>query len=155
MLKASRLLSGRGAGTRTQAWLTGALLLTILLTMTPGAVAGLRLALNGSVLGVTHLRSHCLLCRSVQFSPVAQLCLTLCDPMDCSTSGLPVHHQLSEFTQAQILGVGDAIQPSHPLLSPSPPTFNLAQHQGLFQGVSSLNQVTKVLEFQLQHQTFQ
>ena len=90
-----------------------------------------------------------------QFSSVAQLCLTLCDPMDCSTPGLPVHHQLSEFTQTHVHRVGDAIKPSHPLLSPSPPAFNLSQHQDLFKWVSSLYQVAKVLEFQLQHQTFQ
>ena len=82
-------------------------------------------------------------------------CLTLCDPMDCSTPGLPVHHQLPEFTQTHVHWVGDAIQPSHPLSSPSPPAFNLSQHQGLFQWVSSLHQVVKVLEFQLQHQPFQ
>ena len=67
-----------------------------------------------------------------QFSSVAQSCLTLCDLMDCSTPGLPVHHQLLEFTQTHIHQVSHAIQPSHPLLSPSPPTFNLFQHQGLF-----------------------
>ena len=67
-----------------------------------------------------------------QFRSVAQSCLTLCYPMDCSTPGLPVHHQLPEFTQTHVHGVGDAIQPSHPLSSPSPPTFNLSQHQGLF-----------------------
>ena len=66
-----------------------------------------------------------------QFSSVAQSCPTLCNPMDCSTPGLPVHHQLPEFTQTYVHGVGDAIQPSHPLLSPSPPAFNLSQHQGL------------------------
>ena len=69
---------------------------------------------------------------SVQFSSVAQSCLTLCDPMDCSTPGLPVHHQLPEFTQTHVHGVGDAIQPSHPLSSPSLPTFSLSQRQGLF-----------------------
>ena len=69
---------------------------------------------------------------SVQFSSVSQAYLTLCDPMDCSTPGLPVHHQLLEFTQTHVHSVGDAIQPSHPLSSPSPPTFNLSQHQGLF-----------------------
>ena len=67
------------------------------------------------------------------FSSVAQSCLSLCDPMDCSTSGLPVHHKLPEFTQTHVHWVGDAIQPSHPLSSPSPPAFNLSQHQGLFQ----------------------
>ena len=68
----------------------------------------------------------------VQFSSVAQSCLTLCDPMDCSTPGLPVHHQLPELAQTHVHRVSDAIQPSHPLSSPSPPTFNLFQHQGLF-----------------------
>ena len=68
---------------------------------------------------------------SGQFSSVTQLCLTFCDPTDCSTPGLPVHHQLPEFTQTHVHWVGDAIQPSHPLSSPSPPTFNLSQHQGL------------------------
>ena len=69
----------------------------------------------------------------IQFSSVAQLCLTLCDPMNSSTLGLPVHHQLLEFTQTHVHRVGDAIQPSHPLSSPSPPAPNLSQHQGLFQ----------------------
>ena len=90
-----------------------------------------------------------------QFSSVAQLCLTLCDPMDCSMPGFPVHHQLPEFTQTHVHWVGDAIQPSHPLSSPSPPSLNLSQHQGLFKWVSSSHQVPKVLEFQLQHQSFQ
>ena len=75
--------------------------------------------------------------------------------MDGSTPGLPVHHQFPEFTQTHFHWVGDAIQLSHPLSSPSPPTFNLSQHQGLFKWVSSLHQVAKVLEFQLQHQSFQ
>ena len=81
------------------------------------------------------------------YCSVTQSCLTLCDPMDCSTSGLPVHHQLPEFTQTHVHWVGDAIQPSHPLPSPSPPTFNLSQHHGLFQWVSSSHQVATVLEF--------
>ena len=68
----------------------------------------------------------------VQFSLVAQSCPTLCDPMNRSTPGLPVHYQLLEFTQTHVHRVGDAIQPSHPLLSPSPPALNLSQHQGLF-----------------------
>ena len=67
-----------------------------------------------------------------QFSSVAQSCVTLCDPVDCSTSGFPVHHQLPELAQTHIHRIGDAIQPSHPLSSPSPPAFNLSQHQGLF-----------------------
>ena len=70
---------------------------------------------------------------SVQFSSVAQLCLTLCSPMDCSTPGFPVHHQLLELAQTHVHRVGDAIQLSYPLLSPFPPAFNLCQHQGLFQ----------------------
>jgi len=70
---------------------------------------------------------------SVQFSSVAQSCPTLCDPVNCSTPGLPVHHQLLEFTQTYIHQVGDAIQPSHPLSSPSPPAPNSSQHQSLFQ----------------------
>ena len=73
----------------------------------------------------------------------------------CSIPGIPVHHQLLEFTQTHVHWVGDPIQPSHPLLSPSPPAFNLFQHWGLFQWVSSSYQVAKVLEFQLQHQSFQ
>ena len=82
---------------------------------------------------------------SVQFSSVAQSFLTLCNPMDCSTPGFPVLHHLLELVQAHVHRVGDAIQPSHPLLSPSPPAFNLFQHQGLFKWVSSLHQGAKVL----------
>ena len=70
---------------------------------------------------------------SVQFSSVSQLCPTLCDPMNCSMPGLPVHHQLPEFTQTHVHRVSDAIQPSHPLSSPSSPAFNLSQYQGVFQ----------------------
>ena len=103
---------------------------------------------------------------SVQFSSVTQSCLTLGDPMDCSTPGLHVHHQLLEFTQTHVHWVSDAIKPSHPLLNPSLPTFNLSQHQGLFQWVSFFHQVAKVLDFSispsnehsglmLQHQSFQ
>ena len=88
-----------------------------------------------------------------QFSSVARWYQTPWDPVDCSMPGLPVHHQLPEFTQTLVRWVGDAIQPSH--LSSSPPTFNLPQHQGLFKRVSSSHQVAKVLEFQLQHQSFQ
>ena len=91
----------------------------------------------------------------VQFSPVSRLCPTLWDPMNRSTPGLPVHHQLLEPTQTHVHRVGDAIQPSHPLSSPSPPAPNPSQHQGLFQWVSSLSEVAQVLEFQLQHQSFQ
>ena len=89
---------------------------------------------------------------SVQFT---QLCPTLCNSMNCSTSGLLVHHQLPEPTQTHVHWVSDAIQPFHPLSFPFPPAFNLSHHQGLFQWASSLHQVAKVLEFQLQHQTFQ
>ena len=92
---------------------------------------------------------------SVQFSSVAQSCLTLWDPMNRSTPGLPVHHQLPEFTQTHAHRVGDAIQPSHPLSPPSPPAPNPSQHQGLFQWVNSSHEVAKVLEFQRQHQSFQ
>ena len=88
-------------------------------------------------------------------SSVAQSCLTLCNPMDCSTPGLPVHRQLLELAQTHVHRVSDAIQPSHLLLSPSPPAFNLSQHQGFFQWVSSSHQVAKALELQLQHQSFQ
>ena len=78
------------------------------------------------------------------FSSGAQSCLALCDPMNCSTPGLPVHHQLLESTQTHVYWIGDAIQPSHPLLSPSPLSLNLSQHQGLFKWVSSSHQVAKV-----------
>ena len=93
--------------------------------------------------------------RETQFSSVAQSCLTLYNAMDCSTPGFPVHHQLPELVHTHVHWVGDAIQPSHPLPSPSPPAFNLSQHQDLFKWISSSHQVTKVLEFQLQHQSFQ
>ena len=89
---------------------------------------------------------------AVQFS--AQSSLTLCNPMDCSTLVFPVHHQLPELAQTQVHRVGDAIQSSHPLSSPYLPAFNLSQHLGLFQGISSSHQVAKVLEFQLQQQSF-
>ena len=95
------------------------------------------------------LNRHCL-CYSV-----AQLCPTPCDPMDCSTPGFPALHHLPEFAQTHVYWVGDAIQPSHPLSSPSPLAFNLSQHQGLLQWVSSSHQVAKILELQLQHQSFQ
>ena len=82
-----------------------------------------------------------------QFSSVAQLCPTLCDSMNRSSPGLPAYHQLLEFTQTHVHSVRDAIQPSHPLSSPSPPALNLSQHQGLFKWVSSSHQMAKVLEF--------
>ena len=89
-----------------------------------------------------------------QFSSVTQSCLTLWDPMDCSTTDFPVHHQLPELVHTHVHWVSDAIQLSHPLSSPSP-AFNLSQHQGLFQWVRSLHQVARILELQLQHQPFQ
>ena len=86
---------------------------------------------------------------SAEFSSVAQSCPTLCDPMNRRTPGLPVHHQLPEFSQTHFHRVSDTIQPSHPLLSPSPPAPNPSQHKGLFQRVNSSHEVAKVLEFQL------
>ena len=97
------------------------------------------------------------LCPGDQFSSFQLIhsVMSICDPMDCSTQGLPVHHQHPKFTQTHVHWVGDAIQPLHPLSSPSPPALNLSQHQGLFKWVSSSHQVAKILEFQLQHQSFQ
>jgi len=92
---------------------------------------------------------------SVQFSLVAQSSPTLCHPMNRSTPGLPVHHQLPEFTQTHVHRVSDAIQPSHPLSSPFPPAPNPSQHMSLFQWVNSSHEVAKVLEFQLYHHSFQ
>ena len=92
---------------------------------------------------------------SNQIRSVAQSCPTLCNPVNRSTPGFPVHHQLPEIAQTHVHWVSDAIQPSYSLSSPSPPAFNLSQHQGLFQWVSSSHQVAKVLELQLQHQFFQ
>ena len=100
----------------------------------------------------TRISFHSIL---IRFSSVTQSCPTLCDPMNCSTPGLPVHHQLPESTPIHVHWVGDAIQPSHPLSSPSPPALNPSQHQGLFQWVNSSHEVAKVLEFQFQHQSFQ
>ena len=91
----------------------------------------------------------------IRFSLVTHSCQTLCDPMNRNRPGLPVQHQLLESTQTHVHCVGDAIQPSQPLSSPSPPVLNLSQHQGLSKLVSSSHQVAKVLEFQLQHQSFQ
>ena len=85
-----------------------------------------------------------------QFSSATWSCPTLCDPMDCSIPGFSVHHQLLELAQTHVHQVGDAIQSSHPLPSPSPPAFSLSQHQGLFQRVRSSHQVVKVLVLQLQ-----
>ena len=104
----------------------------------------------------THTHWVILIFSSFQFwSSVAQSCPTLCDPMNHSTPGLPVHHQFPESNQTQVHWVGDAIQPSYPLSSPSPPALNLSQHQGLFKRGSSSHQVAKGLKFQLQHQSFQ
>ena len=109
--------------------------------------------LTGNLINL-HLNSL-LISKDLLFSSVAQSCLTLCDFMDCSMPGLPAHHQLPELAQTHVHRVGDAIQPSHPLLSPSPPALNLSQIQGLFKWVSSSHQVAKVLEFQLQDPFFQ
>ena len=89
------------------------------------------------------------------FCSITQSCPTLCYSMYCSTPGLPVLHQLIEFTQTHVHWVGEAIQTSHSLLSPFPPAFNPSQHQGLFKWISSSHQVARVLEVQLQHQSFQ
>ena len=89
------------------------------------------------------------------FSSVTQSCPTLCNPMECSMPGFPVHHQLPELAQTCVHWTSDAIQPSHPLSFPSPPALNLSQHQGLFQWLGSSHQVARVLEFQTQHQPFQ
>ena len=91
----------------------------------------------------------------VLFFSVTESCPTLFDHMDCSTPGFPVLHHLLELAQTHVHWVSDAIQPSHPLPLPSPPALNLSQHQGLFQWAGSSHQVSKVLEFQLQHQSFQ
>ena len=101
-----------------------------------------------------HLKNYCSTesLQLVQFSSVTQSCSTLCDPMNCSMPGILLHHQLLEFTQTDAHQVGDAIQPSHSLLAPSPPAPNPSQHQGLFQWVNSWHEVAKVLEFQPQHQ---
>ena len=101
------------------------------------------------------LNMHCTLLQLGACCSVAKLHLTLWDPMDCSTPGFPVLHYLPEFAQIHVHWVHDAIQPSHPLSHRSPPALNLLQHQGLFQWVGSLHQVAKVLELQLQDQSFQ
>ena len=97
----------------------------------------------------------CTIWPTMSFSSVTQSCPTPCNPMDCSIPGFPVHHQLPEPTQTHVHWVSDAIQSSHPLSSPSLHTFNLSQHQSLFKRVSSSHQMAKILEFQLQHQSFQ
>ena len=97
--------------------------------------------------------AHFNLCVCMYMTSVAQSCPTLCDPMDCSPSGFPVHRQLPELAQTHVHPVGDVIHPSHPLSYPTLPAFNLSQHQGLFQQVISSHQIAKVLK--LQHQSFQ
>ena len=104
---------------------------------------------------LSFVHTQLLIASPFQFSVQSLSCVRLCDPMNHSTPGLPVHHQLLESTQTHVHRVSDAIQPSHPLSSPFPPSLNLSRHQGLFQWVSSLHQVAKVLEFQFQHQSFQ
>ena len=100
-------------------------------------ISSLERSINKVIKGRVHanlwIKSQLYLVFLNQFSSVAQLCLTLWDPMDCSMPDFPVHHQLLEFAQTLVHWVDDAIQPPHPLSSPSPPAFNLSQHQGLFQ----------------------
>ena len=103
---------------------------------------------NQETLGITGKFGLGIWNEAVQFSSATQSCLTLCNPMNCSTPGLPVHHHLLEFTQTHVHRVSAAIQPSHPLQSPSPPAPNPSQHQNLFQWVNSSYEVDKVLEFQ-------
>ena len=109
------------------------------------------LSVSVPTLSFQHLPSH----SDPQLRSVTQSCSTLCHPMDCSMPGFPLHHHLPELAQTHVRWVSDAIQPYHPLSSPSPPAFNLPQHQGLLQWVSSSHRVAKVLEFELQHQSFQ
>ena len=112
-----------------------------------------RMNFTNMILNEKPHKNKCILYNShhmtFQFSSVAQLCPTLCDPMNRSMPGLPVHHQLLEFTQTQVYRVSDAIQPSHPLSSPSPPAPNPSQHQSLFQWVNSSHEVANIMEFQL------
>ena len=119
----------------------------LVVTKSLTAVTSLFIDMSGDIL---FHRTHI-----VQFSSIAQSCPTLCDSMDYSMPGFPIHHQLLELTQTHVHWVSDAIQPSHLLSSPSPPTFNLSWHQGLFQWVSSLHQVAKALDFQVKHQSLQ
>ena len=123
-----------------------------------GSFLTIGLAIDGFHHDYSVIAMTCCLARArtlLQFSSIAQLCPTLCDSMNHSTPGLPVHHQLPEFTQTHVHWVSDAIQPSHPLSFPFPPAPNPSQHQGLFQWVNSSHEVAKVLEFQPQHQSFQ
>ena len=107
-------------------------------------------SIKGTWVKYTHI-----LCIITQFSSVAHSCLTLCDPMNCSMPGLPVHHQCPGLTQTHVHQVSDAIKSIHPLSSPSPPALNASQNQSLFQWVGSSHQVTTVLELQLHYQSFQ
>ena len=118
-------------------------------------IGGTHVSFNSGFLGVYAQQWDFWAIRSDQIRSVAQSCPTLCDPMNRSTPGLPVHHQLLELAQTYVHRVSDAIQPSHPLSSLSPPAFSLSQNLGLFQWMSSSCQVAKVLEYQLQHQSFQ
>ena len=110
--------------------------------------------LFSNTFSVSFFMNLTLLKSSVQFSSVSQSCLTFCDPMDFSMTGLPVYHQLPEFTQTHVHWVAEAIQRFHPLSSSPSPAFNLSQHQGIFPRISCSHQITKILEFQLQHQSF-
>ena len=118
----------------------------------------LKISLIVPLLLFSSISLHCSLKKAyfyIHFSSVAQSCPTVCDPENHSMPGLPDHHQLPEFTQTHVYQVGDAIQPSHLLSSLSPPASNPSQHQSLFQWVNSSHELAKVLEFQLQHQSFQ
>ena len=127
--------------------------------MTEDEMFGWHHRLNGhefeQALGDGETQGSLTCCSLVQFSSVTQSCPTLCDTMDCSTPSFPILHHLPELAQTHVHWVCDVIQPSHLLSSHSPPAFNLSQFQGLFQLVSSSHQVAKVLELQLQHQSFQ
>ena len=124
------------------------LLLNVFRSLTIKAVIDVRAFYANFHLFISLISFSCLLVGSVPFSSVTQSCPTLCDPMDCSTPGLPVHHQLPGLTQTHVSWVGDLIQPFHPLSSPYLPALNLSQHWGLFKCVSFSHQVAKVLEFQ-------
>ena len=117
--------------------------------------AKMRSVKNKNGMDLTEAEKRVTRIHKVQFSSVAQSCPTLCDPMNHSTPGLPVHHHLPEFTQTHVHRVCDAIQPSLPLSFPSPPAPNPSQHQNLFQWVNYWHEVAKVLEFQLWHHSFQ
>ena len=117
--------------------------------------AGVCIWMQGNCVGIPYPTLLRVCIYTVCCCSVRQSCQTLCHPMDCSIPGFPVLHHLPELAQTHVLWVSDDIQPCHPLLSPSPPAFNLSQHQGLLQRVGSSHQVAKLLEPQLQHQSFQ